>query len=153
DNSPSSKAIGKNLGAELMTKNKAHRLLLELPRWSSASRSTIASFSKGKCDLTLHKENKWELRPHTPDDPTLPQVKGNAAALTFSKFQNQSGNSDKHYYSVKTGVNFVATQDQGVNGKDLLESNSIHAMSRSNLIAGITKKGVSLEAGYQIEML
>lgn len=155
DNSGNSKAIGKSLSADPLGNTEAKRLTLELPRWATASRSTITSFAPNKPDLTPHTETQWSLRPSTANDPTLTQVKGNPSAKTFRQYQEDGSNKDKRFYSVKTGVDYVSTQEQGTNGKDKLESNSIHAMSRSNLIAGMLKRAGlgSFEARYQIEIL
>lgn len=153
DNSSASKAIGRDLHKDPLGNAAATRLTHELTRWATASRSTITAFDPAKPSLLPNPQTTWNLRPGTADVHDLPQVIGDTAASKFLDFQLL--NNGKRYYSVKTGVNFVATQNQGVNGKDLLESNSIHAMSRSNLIAGITKKVGEgrFEAKYQIEIL
>lgn len=155
DNSARSKAIGKILTQGVLAVGEARRLRAELPRWATASRSTVTAFAPAKTDLAPHASNEWTLRPETEDDPDLPQVAGDPAASRFLAYQAEAANADSKYYSVKTGVDFVSTQSQRVNNKDLLESNSIHAMSRSNVIAGKTRKvgRGRFEARYQIEIL
>ncbi|MDC0715674.1 hypothetical protein [Nannocystis bainbridge] len=153
DNSPKSGAIGKNLGA--FEKFDAKRLAATLPRWATASRSTITAFPPAKVDLSPDQDNTWKLRPDEADNQKLPQVEGDVTAKTLMQHQADDANAAAKYYSVKTGVDYVATQSQRVNGKDKLEANSIHAMSRSNIIAGVQKKfgAQTFEAGYQIEIL
>ncbi|WP_434419264.1 hypothetical protein [Nannocystis pusilla] len=154
DNSPASKAFGRDLQGP-PAKGDARRLKATLPRWATASRSTITAFPPAKVDLSPHNDNKWELRPDQPDNQELLQVMGDPTAKTLAQHQADGANAATKYYSVKTGVDYVATQNQGINGKDLLEANSIHAMSRSNIIAGVQKKrgAEAFEAGYQIEIL
>ena len=154
DNSSESRALGKLIAGPVSAFD-ARRLNVELTRWATASRSTIAAFRPGKLELTPNRRKEWRLRPTDEGKNYLPQVKGPDGGRRLSPFQTDALNADVKYYSVKTGVDFVSTVSQKGNNKDLLEGNSIHAMSRSNIIAGLMKK---LGAGrfqytYQIEIL
>lgn len=155
DNSAASRAVGTSLTDVPLCLYDAARLQAELTRWASASRSSIAAFFPQPIALTPHATNAWTLRPNKADDSSLPQIAGPPNGLTLKEFQAVPQNQAVKYYSVKTGVQFVSTQNQKGNNKDLLESNSIHAMHRSGLIAGTQQRvgeGV-LEAKYQIEIL
>jgi len=70
-------------------------------------------------------------------------------------YQVDPSKAGTKYYSVKTGVDFVSTVSQKKNNKDLLEGNSIHAMTRSNLISKTMRRvgAGRFEARYQIEIL
>jgi len=156
DNSDNSKALGKTLTADPLPTFEAARLNAELTRWATASRSTIAAFTAADVDLTPQPKNQWTLRSSVESDGRLPQVTGNLALQTLRQYQNTPTNSATRYYSVKTGVDFVSTQEQGrLTNKDLLEENSVHAMHRSNLIYKTMQRfGESVfEAKYQLEIL
>lgn len=152
DNGSSSKAIGTNLSDYDFV--DAKRLLAELNRWASASRSSIAAFPNTVLADTIAGANIWTLRPSGCKEDAI-QITGPSGGQTLRTFQEDGANIDSKYYSVKTGVQYVATVDQSNNNKDVLESNSIHAMHRSNLIAGTMKRlgQDKFEARYQIEIL
>jgi len=157
DNSSKSKAIGVRLNDDPIGNADATRLKEseELTRWATASRSTITAFPDTAPKHIAHSQQRWSLRPNESDDGSLPQVVGPPDGKTLYAYQADDANSATQYYSVKTGVDYVATQNQSKNDKDLLESNSIHAMSRSDIIAGtINRRGKSrFDAEYQLEIL
>lgn len=105
-------------------------------------------------DVTPKAENAWQLRPPS-ESSWKPYVQGIPTERTLRAYQGEGANATVKYYSVKTGVQYVATVDQLPNGKDLLEENSMHAMNRSNLIkATMQRVGEGkFEGRYQIEIL
>lgn len=156
DNGGGSRALGKDLGLGVFCKDDADakRLEKELERWATASRSTITAFRDETISLTPKTENTWPLRPASAS-AWKPQVLGTPTERTLREYQGEGANASVKYYSVKTGVQYVATVDQSHNSKDLLEENSIHAMNRSNLIkATMQRVGEGkFEGRYQIEIL
>jgi hypothetical protein len=156
DNGGGSRALGRDLTQGVLSKVSAQRLAAELPRWSTASRSTIAAFSRAPVDLTPNaKPQAWELRPAS-EGQWKPQILGDPDERTLRAFQAEGDNSSVRYYSVKTGVQYVSKVNQLPNGKDLLEENSIHAMNRSNLIKATIKRlggEAKFEGRYQVEIL
>lgn len=164
DNGPKSNAIGKELESGVFPIVKTKKLELELNRWSSASRSTIAAFPMPEWGFWKPApNNKWNLRPEAAENPKFPffpnewttQIVGPPGGQMLCQFQKEALNKKTRYYSVKTGVQFVSTVDQSGNKKDQLEENSIHAMNRSNLIAAtINRLGMGrFKARYQLEVL
>lgn len=152
DNSKASRAIGGDPGyfGDAQFYGSA-RLALELDRWASASRSTIVAFYDREPDMTLHAENAW---PHRSNPPERVWINGTAIEdARLTKYQKDHATAT--YYSVKTGVEFVAGESQMGNSKDLLEANSIHAMRRSHLITATIARLTedTFEARYQIEIL
>lgn len=149
DNGKSSKAYGKT-PTEFKDIADQARLTTDLTRWATASRSSIVAFFDAPIPPDKHARQEWDLR--TAANKTL-CIEGPADGISLKTHQARHG--DAKYYSVKTGVEWVASNNQGVNGKDVLESNSIHAMRRSNLISHTMNRvstGV-FEARYQIEIL
>jgi hypothetical protein len=71
-----------------------------------------------------------------------------ATAAKFGK--DLSGNQYK-LYSVKTGVSFVGSFNEGLHGKNLLEANSSMAMRRSEVIASMYNSETTF--GMQTELL
>lgn len=171
DNGEGSRAVGKNLTEAVFGKVDAARLKNELTRWATASRSTITAFPKAEFpnqlfpkgigtwkskDLSsdeITPENKWDLRPSGKEAWTT-QITGPLDGVSLRTFQKDTANAEVKYYSVKTGVQYVSTQNQISTSKDLLEENSIHAMNRSNLIKATMKRlAGKFEAAYQVEIL
>lgn len=157
DNGNRSRALGCKLTDGVMSEADAERLVYELQRWATASRSTIAAFPPVAVDLTSkdgEDKKQWQLRPSDSAAWTS-QIKGVATEKTLREFQGDRANAACKYYSVKTGVQYVSTVDQQMTSKDLLEENSIHAMNRSNLImATMQRYGIGkFEGRYQLEVL
>ncbi|HRH41117.1 MAG TPA: hypothetical protein PKY82_05690 [Pyrinomonadaceae bacterium] len=165
DNGAKSNAIGKDLSKGLFPKVETKRLDLELIRWATASRSTISAFPMPPREFWIQAaDNNWKLRPDPEEGIETPpyfppswaiQITGPPGGKTLCEFQKMVENKHTRYYSVKTGVQFVATRNQSGNKKDLLEENSIHAMNRSNLIsATMNRLGKGrFKARYQLEVL
>ncbi|AUX23300.1 uncharacterized protein SOCEGT47_038230 [Sorangium cellulosum] len=174
DNAWNSRALGSNLRGprgsamkSLETTYDAARLEATLPRWSTASRSCIAVFSTDGVDVgTAHVYGKterddWPFRNGKNErekifGTTLAKGKKTGQGSTYSAFRSDQKNNQKiKFYSVKTGVHYVGTEEQKVNDKDLLESNSVHAMHRSELISRTMDQygDAAFEARYQIEIL
>lgn len=165
DNGGKSNAIGKDLSKGLFPKVETKRLQLELTRWATASRSTISAFPMPIDGFWIPADdNNWKLRPDPEEGIETPpyypsgwavQIMGPPGGKTLCEFQKIEENKHTRYYSVKTGVQFVATRNQSGNKKDLLEENSIHAMNRSNLIsATMNRLGQGrFKARYQLEVL
>ncbi|XXF80091.1 hypothetical protein P2318_10170 [Myxococcaceae bacterium GXIMD 01537] len=142
----------------------AERLEDELPRWSTASRSCIAAVEKNGVDhektyVYKKQEENWPFRTNLNTEAKVfgPNA-GNRRLFSYSKARENlesATNVKFSFYSVKTGVQWVGTEEQTSTGKDLLEHNSVLAMDRSNLIAEVRKvyKKEALEARYQIEVL
>ena len=148
---------GRTLGTDIAAlpgyneKTGCGRLDRELDRWSTASRSMIVAFDSSSKSEQVHKEkltwpwrnagNTQEIIDGDPDDMLLSDYAGL--------------NTDREFYSVKTGVTFVGKAEETSTKKDLLESNSLHAMYRSRLIDGICRNYPSEMAGtrFQLEIL
>jgi hypothetical protein len=141
------------------------RLTATQTRWSTASRSGIALMCPNMDVNTLHvyqkignsnnlKDYPWRLRDRPGDKANIFGADITTARNTTYTKTLTTENAAK-FYSVKTGVQYVGTEDQLVNSKDLLEANSLHAMKRSSLIAYVRKNYLdgSLKARHQIEIL
>lgn len=127
------------------------RLDQELDRWSTASRSMIVAFGNRPLSEVLHRDRTvWPWRTVQNENAI---VDGDPDELLLSDFLQY--NPDHEYYSVKTGVTYVGRADEGKNGKDLLEANSLHAMYRSQLIDTLHRKYRSRMPAtrYQLEIL
>jgi hypothetical protein len=167
DPGPNSITYSKAVGTRLYnfdTIVTAHRLKAMLQRWSTASRSGICR--------VLGSINVDELYDYLKDEPLWPFRKertskanifgGSKNGTTYTDADREttytktlSSNDGARFYSVKTGVQYVGSDDQSRNNKDNLEANSLHAMKRSNLIEYVRKgyAANSLKARYQIEIL
>ncbi len=167
DNGSRSRAFGTDLFGGLVQYCDAKRLEEELIRWSTASRSCIAVIFEDGVDASkLYVYSQDELKKKLPwpfRDTKNIQAKvfgekpGTRRYFTYEKVREEQSvtRGPKYkFYSVKTGVEFVGTESQKVNNKDILESNSVHAMHRSDLIAYVRKNyREPLSARYQIEVL
>ncbi|MGK3962613.1 FYVE zinc finger domain-containing protein [Sorangium sp. So ce118] len=171
DNAFNSRALGTNLRGprgnlkSLEKMYDATRLVSTLPRWSTASRSCISVFSTDGIDADeaytykTRERDDWPFRNSKNErekiyGATLGTGDTTHQDTTYSAVQSKK-NSKTKFYSVKTGVQYVGTEEQKVNNKDLLEANSVHAMHRSELISRTIQQysQAALEARYQIEIL
>jgi hypothetical protein len=156
DNSRGSGALGTRLNS--LSAIDARRIVAELTRWSTASRSSITAIPDDGVDCTQtftyakKSDDFWPFRDKNNTDAKIDK-KGQGNGQLFLDFQAK--NKKFKYYSVKTGVEFVAGENQAVNGKDVLEANSVHAMDRSDLIASTMARygAEKFEARYQLEIL
>ncbi len=148
---------GRTLGTEIANlpgyneKTGCGRLDRELDRWSTASRSMIVAFDSLSKSEQLHKDRL--IWPWRNQGNTQEIIDGDPDDMLLSDYVGL--NTDREFYSVKTGVTFVGKAEETSTGKDLLESNSLHAMYRSRLIDGICRKYPSAMAGtrFQLEIL
>lgn len=163
DNKRNSRALGTRLRNAALTHVSARRLAGTLPRWATASRSTIVEFAAnavntGNTYAYQQNEEDWPYREYAPNNNVVDKIAGPNNQQTLRATQANQ-NAAVPTYSVKTGVQYVASVDQSMNDKDLLESNSIHAMLRSELIHKtqdwVTNAhgGYAWRARYQIEIL
>ena len=148
---------GRTLGTDMAAlpgyneKSGCGRLDRELDRWSTASRSMIVAFDSLSKSEQLHKDKL--IWPWRKQGNTQEIIDGDPDDMLLSDYAGL--NTDREFYSVKTGVTFVGKAEETSTGKDLLESNSLHAMYRSRLIDGICRKYPSEMAGtrFQLEIL
>lgn len=144
--------------------------LIPLPRWSTASRSCLAlipedlkalkteaydNFEKPdrvrlssdeQCRLNLP---EWNDSDHNRFCRIIPDI---GQATTSSGIKHEALADTKHrLYSVKTGVTYVGSINEGKNGKDYLEANCSMAMLRSEVIEAMPNKDLSF--GVQTEVL
>lgn len=153
DNSGASYVLGANMNEPVLAKVNARRLMAELPRWSTASRSCIAAIGQD-IDLTEENNAAWSHRDVNNADasiygPNFAQQRN--PDKTYEKFKGD--NDGLVFYSVKTGVEFVGKANQTASRKQFLESTSVQAMNRSNLVAWVRKNYQPLTTRYQIEIL
>jgi hypothetical protein len=164
---------------EDLKKEKFEDELLQLPRWSTASRSCFVMIPE-------HADNLGKQDPDNVDDglrlahgverevdsrvrtetlyPNLPEWDDYEPTSSRTRFKDVVGdpataaNTGKglfgnqyKLYSVKTGVSFVGSFYEGLHGKNLLEANSSMAMRRSDVIASMYNSDETF--GIQTEVL
>lgn len=151
--------------------NNFHERFSILPRWSTASRSSLALIPEnanklpvivpGAVDLGERKRlqnNAYVNVPEWKDCETkrfcsvVGQV-GDAAGKMGIRLQPYSENSACRYrlYSIKTGVTYVGSKNEGGFGKNRLEANCSMAMLRSKVIDSLPNKDNTF--GVQTEIL
>jgi hypothetical protein len=153
--------------------------LLQLPRWSTASRSCFVMIPQDAATLQKQDPNNVDggsrpahsvgkqvglrvqmetLYPNLPEwdnyDPTSPltrfkDVVGDPG--TAANFGKGLSGHNYKLYSVKTGVSFVGSYSEAVFGKNILEENSSMAMRRSEVIASMYNSDPTF--GIQTEVL
>ncbi|GAB4526082.1 MAG: hypothetical protein Tsb0020_43960 [Haliangiales bacterium] len=151
----------------------------ELPRWSTASRSSVALIPEmvrllerptgweppdRRCEWVMRGNDKVNIAEWY----ALQRVRqGYAGPERFSRMVNDIGAAARtglvppgrlgkwRLYSVKTGVNYVGTKKEGgrgvTGGKHLLEANSTAAMLRSEVAAALPNNDDTF--GLQGELL
>jgi len=154
DNDSSSSALGTDL--KKLAHLGAAKLKATLPRWSTASRSSIVPFGQ-EIDATVVDNKAWVQRklnrlPKDAGEIKEKWVIGDEDEETYEGFKSEKS---AKYYSVKTGVQWVGMQDQSNTGKTYLEDGYDLAMNRSNLVAWLRNVygAKALETRYQIEIL
>lgn len=147
-----------------------------MPRWSTASRSSVALVPRNIVELAelqgfpgsdarqemavlvevAINEQEW-IDLHTSlnnvrDSTRFAHVVGDPGQATGSGGK-QFGRGVSRLYSIKTGVHYVGSKYEGppVANKHLLEANSTMAMLRSNCIRGLANNDETL--GVQAELL
>ncbi len=160
----------------LVTKDYKERLL-QLPRWSTASRSCLALIPEKAGTLApmaanerTTAEDRVQLRekdwPHlnlkewqeweTGKRKRFREVVSNpgaAAGMAGMDIKGDPGIPAGRYrlYSVKTGVKYVGSKDESGFGKNRLEANCSLAMHRSEVIESMPNKDETF--GVQTEVL
>lgn len=156
DNSGRSAAMGTDLDKYAAV--SAQKLASELPRWSTASRSCIVPLNLKAPNVdvktTADKSSKFNWWPFRDAKNAGQKIMGDyeSRGVNFEGFKQKAGDNFT-FYSVKTGVQFVATQDQAEH-KAHIESNSVQAMTRSDLILWQRKNYAEKPATrFQLEIL
>lgn len=170
DSGPSDSLSWLTINEELRAEKFEERLRI-LPRWSTASRSCLALIPEdasqlptiAASDLDMGQRFKLNDKPGKPS-PNVPEWKakndhrfvttvgdvGKAAAQTGCK-PTTLADTKYRLYSVKTGVNYVGSQEEGGFGKNRLEANCSMAMLRSEVIDAMPNQDLSF--GVQTEVL
>ncbi|ACY18707.1 hypothetical protein [Haliangium ochraceum] len=150
----------------------------ELPRWSTASRSSVALIPNAlnrlqavgawpdadrRCEMVMRGANKvnvseWRALEAARAAPMASArfsrlVPNLGAAVAPGGVTPPGWNGQWRLYSIKTGVNYVGTKFEGpgVGNKHLLEANSTMAMLRSDLAAALPNNDATF--GMQGELL
>lgn len=157
DNDRKSLVLGTNL--DDLKHLDAKMLAATLPRWSTASRSSIVPFGDDIDVLTPGKTKFWKQRDVgifiKPEAKEKFREKWVLDHLDKNTFEDYKSKKKAKFYSVKTGVQWVGMEDQSGTGKSYLEDGYDLAMNRSNLVAwmrNVYGEG-ALETRYQIELL
>ena len=124
----------------------------ELFCYPSASRSRMTWIpGDGVAATTVKNLQTWAFnrKPGKADLVSADKAAAPAPQATQSPWRKRD-----RFYSVKSGVRYVGTNDQTAYFKDKLESSSAQAMFRSNVISQVERNyQQALEARYQIEVL
>lgn len=138
------------------------RIEATLERWSTASRSSLARVKDngvpaGSVYVYQPRENTWPWRPkrESKDHIFGTNIEVKPRDSRFSKTLKSERSPEKHFYTVKSGVQYVGSEDQGLTNNKWRIKDTVLAMKHSELIHTVSKglKPNTLETRYQLDIL